>query len=53
MSKFEKFATTMFFVVALIGTDKGWLPGFWAVVCALIGCVGLEKWILSRHKEES
>lgn len=53
MSKFEKLVTVIFFVVALIGTDKGWLPGLWAVIFVLIGCIGLEKWILTRKREGS
>lgn len=48
MTKFEKFVTVMFLIIALIGTDKGWLPGFWAAVCVVIFAIGADKYAISK-----
>ena len=48
MSKFEKFSTIAFLVIALVGTQNGWLPGFWALVCVLMFAFGVDKYAISK-----
>ena len=51
MTKYEKLTTMAFIGIALIGTNKGWLPGLWAVIFVAIGCIGLEKWAINKCKK--
>lgn len=53
MTKFEKFATVVFIAVALIGTNRGWLPGIWAVIFVLIGAAGLDKWAILKLRQKN
>lgn len=46
----------IWFVVAVCGTNYGWLPNHWAIIMALIGAINIDKYairILRSKKDES